>query len=493
MMNQFGLIIQETTAGSGQQFVSAHLDVNNPEIKETITDERFIATQLANLSDVYSVQITKNYKVYSLIVTDLADFLGRSGYYAIRLYGPKGVNLTNFEIILDNLKKEYNKYTNSNNLNNQNYDAILSSILIIENERKNFISQKSDVNCYYYFEETNTALSTVFNNKGINLVHKVYAFNKGTAVGENSAESLGLKPYTLINSSQKEINIINSHSILKELKINNQSMDFNPNVSDFNLICQSSDVVVFNTTDDKNFRQINNSFITIERKFISRPPEQRHYPKGGKKTFWDENGIYLGILLLTIMIAGGSYYYFEIDNISGNNQPYYDPNSQDNQDLDPNKSITKSEIKFEVLIEIKDSIYKTKYKNLDKYKFRFKNKKWQYKNTEKSPIENKGYTDFFKETLDDIIKVNPSSNFDENKKDEFIRKLEEESGHKIVNKEILEDDINRPSIPSSQGTNISAAGSQKSTSASNSKAKKNISKQETEEEKEKRLLKEAAN
>jgi len=60
MMNQFGLIIQETTAGSGQQFVSSHLDLNNPEIKETITDERFIATQLANLTDVYSVKITNN-------------------------------------------------------------------------------------------------------------------------------------------------------------------------------------------------------------------------------------------------------------------------------------------------------------------------------------------------------------------------------------------------------------------------------------------------
>ena len=57
-MNQFGLIIQETTAGSNQQFVSSHLDINSPEIKETITDERTLASQLANLSDVYSVQVT---------------------------------------------------------------------------------------------------------------------------------------------------------------------------------------------------------------------------------------------------------------------------------------------------------------------------------------------------------------------------------------------------------------------------------------------------
>ena len=110
-MNQFGLIIEETTAGSNLQFVSSLLDINSPEIKETLTDERTLASQLANLSDVYSVQVTKNYKVYSLIVTNLTDFLGRSGYYAIRLYGPKGVNLTNFENILANIKEKYNNYT----------------------------------------------------------------------------------------------------------------------------------------------------------------------------------------------------------------------------------------------------------------------------------------------------------------------------------------------------------------------------------------------
>lgn len=428
MMNQFGLIIQETTAGSGQQFVSAHLDVNNPEIKETITDERFIATQLANLTDVYSVQITKNYKVYSLIVTDFTDFLGRSGYYAIRLYGPKGVNLTNFEIILDDINKEYISYTNSNILNNQNYDAILSSILIIESERNNFISLKSDVNSYYYFDGTNITLSTVFNTKGINLVHKVYGFNKEKALDENSASSLGLKSYSQINASQKEINIVNNHSILKELKINNQNVDFNPNVSDFNLICQSSDSVLYNTTDDKNFRQIVNNFVSIERKYVPRPaPRPNVYKSTGnkKKSSSQDTVIYIAITVLIVLLGGGFMFYDDIYKII-NPQPEVTITRQEEmQTNSPTDTI--KEIVFEFVGDKKDMVFKTNFPKLEKYRFRFDNKLWSYKN-EKG--QNK-YDDFYRETINEIMKVD-SLDFDEYK---FKKSLEEISGGKeILNK-----------------------------------------------------------
>lgn len=443
-MNQFGLIIHETTAGSNLQFVSSQLDVNSPEIKETITDERTLASQLANMSDVYAVQVTKNYKVYSLIVTNHTDFLGRSGFYAIRLYGPKGLNLMNFEKNLSDIKDRYIAYTTSNNLSNQNYDDILSSILIVENDRKDFISLKNNVNCFYYFDDNTSTLSTVFNTKGINLVHKVYAFNKIRAVPENIALSTGLKPYSQINTSKKEINIVNNHSILKELKINNQNVDFNPNVSDFNLICQSSDSVMYNTTDDKTFRQIANNLISIERKYVARPA-QRPTPSygGNKKTFWEENGIYLGILLLTFMIAGGSYYYFEINNSSAKDLQESYSNSQSNQNLELTDSISKSEKTFELLLENSDSLYKPKYQNLEKYRFRFKDEKWKYKNTEKSANVKDGFTAFDRESLDDIINANPSLNFDKAKKEEFLKNLKEESGHPIKNRAVkIEDNKN---------------------------------------------------
>lgn len=478
-MNQFGLIIHETTAGSNLQFVSTNLDVNSLEIKETITDERTLASQLANMSDVYAVQITKNYKVYSLIVTNHTDFLGRSGFYAIRLYGPKGLNLMNFEKNLSDIKNRYIADTTSNNLNNQNYDDVLSSILIVENDRKDFISLKNNVNCFYYFDDNTSTLSTVFNTKGINLVHKVYAFNKTRAVPENIALSTGLKSYSQINTSQKEINIVNNYSILKELKINNQNVDFNPNVSDFNLICQSSDSVLYNTTDDKNLRQIANNFVSIERKYVPRPaPRPTHSHGGNKKTFWEENGIYLGILLLTIMIAGGSYYYFEINNSSAKNQQENYSNSQSNQNLDVTDSINKLDIEFEFDGNKKDMVFKTSYPKLEKYRFKFDNKKWAYKNTEQKDT----YVNFYKENIDDIMKKDSLNNKDF-KKDEFINKLEVISGgRKIENEEI---EKTTPQIVKKANIPLTNVKSKAPT--------KPIGKSETEEEKQKRLLIEKAN
>jgi hypothetical protein len=441
-MNQFGLIIQETTAGSNLQFVSSHLDENTPEIRETITDERTLAAQLANMSDVYAVQITKNFKVYSLIVTDHRDFLGRSGFYAIRLYGPKGVNLMNFEKTLADIKDKYIADTNSNNLNNQNYNNILSSILILENDINNFISLNSNANCYVYFDEFNSLLSTVFNTKGINLIHKVYAFNKTKAVPENIVLSTGLKSYGQINSSQKEINIVNNYAILKELKINHQNVDYNPNLSELTLICQSSDSIVFNTTDDQNFRPIPNNFISIERKHVPRPVSAP-YRGGKKKTFWEENGIYLGILLLTIMMAGGSYYYFEMKKPTNKITDELYPNTPPGKDQKTVDSNPKSEYTFELIMEVNDSVYQSKYPKLEKYRFRFKDKNWLYKNTEGKDR----YVDFKQETVDDIIKKD-SLNMIDLKKDEFIKQLIKKSGHPVLNKEIV-----KPNTSSQNRTN----------------------------------------
>lgn len=483
-MNQFGLIIHETTAGSNLQFVSSHLDVNSAEIKETITDERTLASQLANMSDVYAVQITKKYKVYSLIVTNHTDFLGRSGFYAIRLYGPKGVNLNNFENILASIKEKYITETKSNNLNNQNYDSILSSILIIENDRKEFTSLKSNFNCFYYFDENTSTLSTVFNTKGIHLVHKVYAFSKAKAVPENLAVSSGLKSYSLINTSQKEINIVNSYSILKELKINNENVDFNPNVSDFNLICQTSDSVLYNTTDDKTLRQIANNFTSIERKYVPRSePRPTHSYSGNKKSFWEENGIYLGILLLTIMMAGGSYYYFEINNSPNKIQQESYSNSQSNQNLEVNDSINKSNIEFEFDGNKKDMVFKTSYPKLEKYRFKFDNKKWSYKNTEQKDT----YVDFYKKTIDEIIKVD-SLVFDNSQKDYFMQQLEKKSGHPVPNKDTPLNASSRDKKTSSETVKKNNDETSKTTTKANDNTKSNTVKKETEDEKQKRIM-----
>jgi hypothetical protein len=424
-MNQFGLIIQETTAGSNQQFVSAHLDINSLEIKETITDERTLASQLANLSDVYSVQVTKNYKVYSLIVTNLTDFLGRSGYYAIRLYGPKGINLTNFESILANVKEKYNNYTKSNTLNNQNYEDILSSISIVENDRKNFVAIKSTMNCFYYFDDANSTLSTVFNTKGVNLVHKIYAFNKNKAVNESVALTTGLKSFSQINASQKEINVVNLYGVLNELKINDQLIDFNSNVTEFNVLCQTTDRVVYNAKDDKTYKTITKNFIDIEEKFV--PRHQYTYSSSNQhKKKKNANVMYLIMGLMALVIGGGIFI------LTQGNPKDDSPTGRDTSpitEVDDSADTNVNEIEFieRTNPSNKNKEYTTNYPKLKKYVFSYGgNKKWSFSNTEGQNIMG----DFYKKTLDDF-------DLTSDEKESLIEKLEKISGHEISDGEAI--------------------------------------------------------
>jgi hypothetical protein len=414
MINQFGLIIQETTAGSGQQFVSTHLDINSPEIKETITDERTLAAQLANLSDVYSVQVTKNYKVYSLIVTNLTDFLGRSGYYAIRLYGPKSVNLNDFERILATIKEKYINYGKSNTLNNQNYEDILSSILIHKNERNNIVSLKDKNQYFYYFDEDNSTLGTVFNTKGVHFVHKIYAFNKNKAVNESIALNSGLKSFTQTKETLKEIKIVNHDSILNDLKINDQQVDFNPNLSDFTLVCQNYDIVVYNAQDDKTFKTITNNFISIEKKFVSiYDTEDSNSSATKRKKKSNNKAIYLIVGLMVLLIGGGVFYtYFNPFGTEEKGVQETDNSGNTEGDTVNNQSKAPNEIEPEFDTTIDGKKYNEKLKS---YVFMLKDKEWLYKNKN----EPKVIMEFNQKTFN-----NNDFDLTEKEKKSFIDKLD---------------------------------------------------------------------
>jgi hypothetical protein len=418
-MNQFGIIIQETTAGSNQQFVSTHLDINSPEIKGTITDERTLASQLANLSDVYSVQVTKNYKVYSLIVTNSTDFIGRSGYYAIRLYGPKGINLSNFENILANIKEKYNHYTTTNTLNNQSYEDILSSILLGGKDRKNIVSLKNSMSYFYYFDDANSNLGAILNTNAVHLVHKIYAFNKNKAVDESIALTTGLKSFSQMNASQKEISVINNWGLLNDLKINDQSIDFNPNLTEFNIICQSNDVVLYNAKDDKSYKTITNNFISIEKKYIA-PPQPPKTPTGpGPRPDSDSpNTMYIILGLMVLLIGGGIFYILRPEKVGPEilNEPKVVH--------DTTQTATSSD-NFVVNVQEKEKGDKQyTFPNNSKLKdliFIYAGQRW-------SLIRGKnGPTDFYKENLNDF-------KLSSNEKDSIIKKLEDNSKHKIKEK-----------------------------------------------------------
>lgn len=421
-MNPFGLIIQETTSGLNVQYASQGLDINLPEIKETITDERMLASQLANQSDVYSIQITKNYKVYSLIVTNITDFVGRAGFYAIRLYTPKSLNLINFESILETINQKYLGFKNNGPIHNQDYSDILSTILQLPDENNNFIGMPNKVTYFYYFDPTNTNLSTVFNVPAVHLTGKIYAFNNQKSADKNIALQSGLQSFNSLNHSIKRIQI-DTNGILKELKINEKSIEFNNFIPNVNLICNNEDVITYNTIDDKNFRQITNSYISLQRKHI---PPLRMQPVLKEKSIWKkyENPILISVCTLLIITIGYVGY-----------TEFYPDKPQDPVNTtgsvakaEPEKkSVQDTTVTFKKFVNPnpgrKDSIYKSDYEHFKKYSFIFAGTKWSY-----NDLSNQTYRDFNLETI---------ANFKLSKNDGIllVNELKKASGKEITNKE----------------------------------------------------------
>ena len=99
----------------------------------------------------------------------------------------------------------------------------------------------------------------------------------------------------------------------------------------------------------------------------------------------------------------------------------------------------KEKIVFEIDGQVADSIYKTNYPKLEKYRFIFDKGKWQYKKDNESNI------DFYVEHIKKIIENNKLSI----KEDDFKNKLEEKSGHTIENKEIIQEEVKNTERPTS--------------------------------------------
>lgn len=480
-MNLFGLIIQRTTSGLNDMFVSDNLKGirNSSEIEKTTDDENKYATKLANQSEVYTVQLTTNYRVYSLVITDATDSFGRAGFYAIRLYTPKKYPLANFEVILQQINKKYLEFdSNGISKNSQEYDNLLKYIPL-EVKQQDFLHVKSNDNTFCYYDSSNTQLSNIFNAKSIALYNKVYAFNKEKAVSDEIMKSLGLKSLQESKNSFKEVIINNNYKVLKELKVNNNPIEFNSDESDFTVIINKEDIIEYNTIDDLKFKQDTSLIINVQRKQYTPPPSR---PRSQKKPgFFETYGMYFIMVVMIAILGFGSWYFFLKDDA-----PVNDDNNTVNQEsvtpVDTEKTIADtSKIEFIADGSIKDStVFRTSYPKLDKYNFQFKNKKWKYKNTAIKNTANE-YKDFYVNTLDEIIKSD-SLDFGEDKKLEFLSKLKAISGHEIIKKE--DNKNNADEISKAKGTNknesVKNKPKEKNKKDTSKKNKKNESQQNKE-------------
>jgi hypothetical protein len=426
-MNTFGLIIHGTTKGVDNLYVSENFkEINQSEdIKKTIIDERNLSTKVANQSDVYTLQLTSNYRVYSLVVTDayLTDLVGRAGFYAIRLYVPIKYPLPNIETFLQKINTKYLEFESNNTpKENQNYDDLLRFDLLLEIKQQNFIHLNSNEEAFCYYNSINSNLSAIFNSKKIAFFKNIYVFNEERALSTEIIKSLGLKSFNETNQHIKEVLLYNNDRVLKELKINNILVDFNKNETEINVLLKEGDVIEYNTTDEPKFQQDIRLIVTISKKYV-KPPKPPNKPDSFK-----EKGIYILIMIMVVVIGYFSWTLFYPKPEPVSNEPIV-------QEIATKEEVndTISTIIFEIdSTESANNVYKTNYAKLEQYRFRVDNKKWSFKNTK----GNNTYVVFFKTNLDDIIKKD-TLDFNDDKKKEFFKNLEEKAGVNVEEKEIV--------------------------------------------------------
>ena len=448
-MISIGLIIQETRSGLENQYTSDHLDARTTEISTTLTDERLLATQLANHSNVYSVQITKNYKVYSLIVTNVSDSFGRAGFSAIRLYVPIESIINDIETCLLSIKESYVQFKISNSLNLQNYNSILSSILFKSEVSQIYVCLKSKEDAVVYLESNASALNSVLENKNCNLFNKVYIFDKTKAANIDIAIKQGLILFSNLDIKAREIEISDPNSILKHIKINHVKLEFDINSKELIVLSNREDVISYNTSEDDTYKTINSSYYIIKKK--QKPPPVIVHKQEEDAPKFPLLSIFLVLGFMVVLFGVGVWYLFFNDDKTVtvvNNFPR--ETTKDSSTIQDTSSHSQTTL-HEELNFIKDSaqgdsmIFKTNFSKLQKYRFTFIENKWFFKNVESE----KKYEEFFTESVTTIFKLD---SIKLSQKDDFLKKLEIISGNRIPQKTKAQEQLRQRSNSLSNST-----------------------------------------
>lgn len=437
-MEQFQLIIQKTTTGLNIEYSSPGIDPQHPNVVKTLEDERAFATQIVKDSDVYTLEITEHFRIYSLIVTDIDKF-GRSGFYEFKLYGPREKPLENFYTTLQEIKAKYNEDTS-----NKPYESILSKIVFPPNNGQlNYIQAKRSNKKYYSFYEENNldSLKELIKDKGVFLINRLYVINRAKAYGENVIQSVGLLPFT--KGSFKEVTISNPHRKLKDLFLNNEKLQINNIGDEFKLLIAPNDVLTYTKLDNSTITRISGTFSTIEREPAIHNHQPLTNPKAKKNSFFRENGIYL---LALVIIATGAYIGFpQYSHLLGIkskdlNQKENISNTIVHQDVVVDTSL----ITFQKIKEGNTLKFQTSFKGLDNYVFSLSNDKWSFINYEGQKTKE----DFNSGIVKDLnTGKDPILSPEEQKM--FIAVLENESRRSLDSIKVVENKFQTKNTPAS--------------------------------------------
>jgi hypothetical protein len=312
------LVIQETTAGLNNQFVSENIDINNDSIKSSLKDERMLAAQIANQSVVYSVQILDRYKVYSAIYTDIADFTGRSGYYSIKIYTQRDTIIRNLISLHKEIKNAYLHFKATNQINSQNYDSILSNATL--QGQGIIVCPKAEKTCFLQYNNLQEVESTL-NNLKVYSIDKLYLFDAEKALKTETILGQGLINFNTLADNLDAFEVDNSTMILRSLFIGEKQFSASNFPETFRAFRKRNDAISYLTTDnsEKQNGVLQSGILIIKKKVVpvfTPPPTKPKSPyneyKKPQKSIFEK--FQIPIISIMILFLGCIGYFVIRDN-----------------------------------------------------------------------------------------------------------------------------------------------------------------------------------
>lgn len=387
-MNSFKIIIQGTKSDNGlaTEYSSFYPDPLNTELQATIEDERDIPKKAGD-KDAFSIQITKNYRVYSLII-GTSDVGGRPGFYGFRLYSPKNVILKNFEPILYQIKEKFFSYPSTKTQQSQSYEEILS---VIDSDVHNtdFVFLEGSGNYVCYYDSTSFSLVSIFNSNRVYLTNKLYAFPSSTK-GQSSISEFN--SFDDLTYKLKETELRGELRLLTEIRINNQVVEFDNRQKSITILSYKDDRIDYKLHRDGIHRidPLTSAGI-IEHKS---PPRTNPSPihKSGVNTSSDRyTGVIVGCILsfaigcaVCFLLFSESIFPFDFSRPESSLN-YELVSTSQNHEVPSLDSIT-----FLPIVKDGDTTFNGVQQQISHYTFKFEDNKWTYKNNNESV----GYKDF---------------------------------------------------------------------------------------------------
>jgi hypothetical protein len=416
------IFIQQTEDGSKVVYPFGYNELapENEKYQFFLKDE----AHKADFADAYSLQIKNEFKIYSLISSEIKDYLNRSGsFFAIRLVVPQHKSINEIHSLLNNIKDRYMQYYNDKALSKLSFIDLTDAIEdnSFNSNTNSFVVQGIDNDAYELWDKT-TSLNRFFTQNAVLLVNNLYIFDKEKTEPIVYERML---PFDDVKQLIRKIQIT-SNGLLDILKVNDVEIN-KPNSNSFELITTTDVKVLYRKKGRKDFKVLSSleSNIDLHQKYTE--PK-----KGGKKTEPDSQKPILIttviLILATICILG-----WILTGDDGTNSTI--DTTGNGGGIVKKRDINIVEFK-EITTSSKDKRYQIiTPKGLESFEFIY-NSGWSFINKEGS---NK-VVDFSKLNIEDIFE-NKKITFNDSIKNNFIKELEKISNEKITEEVISKKEI----------------------------------------------------